>query len=89
MGCSEHAVEEHEIPAEYFVIFVLPSEEQQQQKKIRRIENQGDLILHFLFIFSIHSVIFHLKVKYYFKVPFLCTLLSKHEELKKLISTEF
>lgn len=33
MGCSEHAVEEHEIPAEYFVIFVLPSEEQQQQQK--------------------------------------------------------
>lgn len=33
MGCSEHAVEEHEIPAEYFVIFVLPSEEQQQQQQ--------------------------------------------------------
>lgn len=42
-----------------------------------------------LFLFRIHLLIFHLKVNYLFKLPFLCTLLSEHEEFKKLISTEF
>lgn len=39
IGCSKHAVEEHEIPTEYFVTLVHPSEE---QKKIRTIKNQGN-----------------------------------------------
>lgn len=47
MGCSDRAVENHEIPVEYFVELVLPSEE---QKKIRTIENQGNLIFLFLFV---------------------------------------